>query len=289
MVAEQFREDLSASLSFHLLRIGRGPRPPGFDTGWRRLPAPLFETSERGTWEFWIEGRRQPLAVRPGEVAAVPAETLHRLRVPPDAPPVHTAFLLGQYLWIAELDVIGPARLPSLLPAPAGTHLAPLIAEMLAAQAKGRQVPAVARLQELGFQALRLLWPHAAAPDFTVARPALARIEPALARLRRQPAANVSCAELAALANLSPSRFQAVFKLAVGVAPKVYMRNLRLRRAGQLLIQSDLPVYAVAEACGFASTYYFCRQFRQHLGLTPTAFRRSFADPVDIARRARRS
>ena len=37
----------------------------------------------------------------------------------------------------------------------------------------------------------------------------------------------------------------------------------------QLLTNTDLTVTAVAESCGFASVYHFCRTFKQRMGMTP--------------------
>lgn len=278
MDTTHYVEDLSASLSFHILRAGRAqPREPGFDTGWRRLTAPLLETPARGIWELGMEGQRAPVFVHSGEVAVVPAGTLHRLRVPENGAPVITHFLLAQYLWVSGLDVLGLVRPPVMLPAPAGERLTPLMADLAGLHHPGApRLADIARLQELGFRVLQVVLDCLGGCDTPLPASALARLRPALDRMRTARGASPTCVELAQAVHLSPSRFSAVFRQAVGVAPKVYMRTLQLRRACELLIQSDLPVYAVADECGFASAYYFCRQFHRYIGQTPTAFRTSF-------------
>lgn len=278
MDTTHYVEDLTASLSFHILRAGSGQaRDPGFETGWRCLTAPLFETPTQGVWELGLDGQRGPTFVRPGEVAVIPAGTLHRLRVPENGAPVVTHFLLAQYLWVSGLDVLGLVRPPAVLRAPAGNRLVPLMADLAALHHPGApHLADTARLHELGFRVLQVVLDCLGIRDAPLPAPALARLRPALDRMHETQSAAPSCVELARAVHLSPSRFNAVFRQALGVAPKVYMRTLQLRRACELLIRGDQPVYAVADECGFASAYYFCRQFRRYIGQTPTAFRASF-------------
>jgi len=188
---------------------------------------------------------------------------------------------LAQSLWLSGLDVIARARIPPVLPVAAGARIAPAVAEMLRLfTGAGARIEAIAGIQELGFRVLRVAMEYADVKDVAVPVPALARLEPALARIRQDPTKHVSCTELAALVSLSPARFHSLFKETVGVAPKVYMRSLQLRRACELLTQTELSVKAIATQCGFGSAFYLCRQFRRHLGQTPRAFRTALARPA---------
>jgi AraC-like DNA-binding protein len=54
--------------------------------------------------------------------------------------------------------------------------------------------------------------------------------------------------------------------------PKQYILDMRLRKAKQLLVDTAFTVAAIAEECGFASVYHFCRAFKQRTGLTPTQY-----------------
>ncbi|KAF9119647.1 hypothetical protein BGX30_003723 [Mortierella sp. GBA39] len=54
-----------------------------------------------------------------------------------------------------------------------------------------------------------------------------------------------------------------------------YIQERRVRRASQLLLQSDLPVKDIASQCGFQSVHYFTRIFTRRLGVSPAKFRRS--------------
>lgn len=269
-----YSEDYAFSLSLRLLCAGRGLRKAGADIGWRRLPGTLFETPENGSWELWVEGGKSPLTVRPGEIAVIPRDRPHRLRVIGNEA-LTTTFLLAQFNWIAEVDALGSAELPLVLSAATGRLLKPILAGMVKAGAEGRnELRAAARFQALGFRLLSALFKHAAPRSLGSAPREWTRLRPALEAIREDP--SVSCAALAEKVHLSPTRFYAVFRRSLGAAPMVYVQRQRLRRACEMLIQTDAPVYAVADRCGFASAGYFGRLFRAYIGQTPIRFRASF-------------
>ena len=80
---------------------------------------------------------------------------------------------------------------------------------------------------------------------------------------------------LAAEARLSAYHFARGFKLSAGVSPLRYVREQRVKRARQLLVQTDLPISAIASALGFFDQGHFSRQFRSLVGTTPSSFRRT--------------
>ena len=49
----------------------------------------------------------------------------------------------------------------------------------------------------------------------------------------------------------------------------------RMARARQFLGESDLPLRTIAERLGYASEFYLARQFKERVGTTPGAYRRS--------------
>ena len=81
-------------------------------------------------------------------------------------------------------------------------------------------------------------------------------------------------ATLARTVNLSEAYFRKLFKSAYGISPKQYLLELRTRQAKQLLLEKSLTVTAIADACGFASVYHFCRAFKGMTGQTPTEYAR---------------
>jgi len=93
--------------------------------------------------------------------------------------------------------------------------------------------------------------------------------------LRANLAREVTLGELAALVGLSPYHFARAFKASAGLPPNAYHRLLRVERAKELLVRTDLDVTAVAAAVGYASPSAFARMFRAAAGCHATAFRRA--------------
>jgi transcriptional regulator GlxA family with amidase domain len=78
---------------------------------------------------------------------------------------------------------------------------------------------------------------------------------------------------LAALANLSRSRYVDLFKRQTGYAPIDYFIRLRMHHARQLLDTTELSVKRVAAALGYEDPLYFSRVFHAVNELTPTEYR----------------
>jgi AraC-like DNA-binding protein len=75
--------------------------------------------------------------------------------------------------------------------------------------------------------------------------------------------------------NLGYSHFRRVFKKYTGLSPAQYHLNLRLQKARELLLTTNLSVKHIAFEMGFQSNYYFTRIFTRKMGVTPTGIRRN--------------
>ncbi len=95
------------------------------------------------------------------------------------------------------------------------------------------------------------------------------------ARIDEDPRATPSIAALAAQAGYSEGHFTRWFQSFTGQSPQAYRLRARLNRARQLLRESELSIGQIAEALGYRDVYFFSRQFRQKIGQTARAYRRS--------------
>jgi len=84
---------------------------------------------------------------------------------------------------------------------------------------------------------------------------------------------DISLAELARLAHLSPAYFSRAFKRSFGVPPHRYQQERRIARAKLLLADLKRPVIEIALACGFGYSSNFTTAFRKVTGATPAQFR----------------
>lgn len=84
----------------------------------------------------------------------------------------------------------------------------------------------------------------------------------------------ISLAELAKVANLSPSHLSHLFKTEIDLSPGEYLRRLRMEKARELLSASLLSVKQIMVIVGYANTSNFVRHFRRYFAYTPSEYRR---------------
>ena len=97
----------------------------------------------------------------------------------------------------------------------------------------------------------------------------------AIAAMEDRPEHSFSLLELAEVAAMSRSVFAARFTGIVGRSPIEFLKSLRLVRAAELLVRTDMPVKTVAGRVGYLSRSSFTRAFLTLHGVGPTAFRAS--------------
>lgn len=83
----------------------------------------------------------------------------------------------------------------------------------------------------------------------------------------------LTAVELARAAGLSLRQVQRMFQESLGTTPSKYYLKLRLRRARELLLQSQMSVTEIAITCGFQSTCHFSKSYRALYGRTPRSER----------------
>jgi AraC family transcriptional regulator len=88
-------------------------------------------------------------------------------------------------------------------------------------------------------------------------------------------AEQISLAKLAELARLSPFHFARAFKKTIGMPPRRYHMQCRIDRAKMLLAEPSPSVTEIADQVGFADTSSFSVAFRNRVGRSPRAYRRS--------------
>lgn len=99
------------------------------------------------------------------------------------------------------------------------------------------------------------------------------RVQRVLTAIVADLAAPHDVESLADLVALSASRLSHLFAAEVGDSVMNVVRTVRLRRAARLLESTDQSVSEIANEVGFASAFYFSRQFSRQFGLSPRAYR----------------
>lgn len=112
-----------------------------------------------------------------------------------------------------------------------------------------------------------------------VRHPKLSRVIQAMEQNIEEP---ISPSILAKDVGMSTRQLERLFRRYLNRSPKRYYMELRLQKARNLLMQTDMSVINVALACGFASPSHFSKCYRSHYDTTPYRERGAHAARLSI-------
>ncbi|MCI8388396.1 MAG: AraC family transcriptional regulator [Clostridiales bacterium] len=98
-------------------------------------------------------------------------------------------------------------------------------------------------------------------------------INDVISRLDNSEPGSISAKELADSYFLSQSAFSSNFKKMVGVSFLEYVTKLRVNRACELLLTTDLQISEIQSYAGYQDAKAFYRAFKKYVGMTPTQYR----------------
>ena len=81
---------------------------------------------------------------------------------------------------------------------------------------------------------------------------------------------------LAEMITVSNDYFTKMFKDSIGKTPIDYINGLRINKALTYLSTSDMPLNEVSDVIGFSGPNYFHKIFKQYMGTSPLAYRKTF-------------
>ncbi|MFF2887367.1 helix-turn-helix transcriptional regulator [Paenibacillus sp. NPDC057967] len=85
-------------------------------------------------------------------------------------------------------------------------------------------------------------------------------------------------ARLASHVSYSPYHFTRLFKERMGISPMYYVSSIRLQRAKDLLLQTNLSIRDISLEIGQQSLGTFTTRFTERVGMTPAQFRNTAND-----------
>ena len=98
-------------------------------------------------------------------------------------------------------------------------------------------------------------------------------VDVALQWMQQHAHEGIHVGDIAAQVNVSPSYLRRIFSRKMGVGPKHYLNELRLRNSRYLLLQRNLTIAEAAERSGFVNPQQFSKAFRHFTGVSPQKWR----------------
>ena len=100
-----------------------------------------------------------------------------------------------------------------------------------------------------------------------------ANVRKALDYIRQNYGNDLLAEEVAAHIGKSPNYFSSIFRSEVGMTFREYLNRYRIRKATELIRESDLMIYEIAENVGYRDYTYFSQVFKKLTGISPTSLR----------------
>lgn len=84
---------------------------------------------------------------------------------------------------------------------------------------------------------------------------------------------DIQIADVAASVGVHANYLSHIFQKQYHVTPKQYLSNLRAKKACELLLYTEYPIYIVANSVGFTDPLAFSKFFRRMVGISPYYYR----------------
>lgn len=268
---------LETSLSFELV-CGKCKRyKSGHSVGWGARPnIAVIHVLEGVFWAYrGCRGKAEKTLIRPGGVFVFPSGVPHSWGLESDE-----GFVQESYIHATILDCIDLCdlyKLPFTLNHPESTKLGEAIGRLrhLYSNSEGKEILSMITRKKLGFTILEGLLQNAKSKCNTTKRLAsqTERLHPVFKYIQQNLEGAITREALAEQINLSPSRFNALFKDCTGQSPMNYVKFAKLKRAQNLLWRTDLSVSEIADKLAFYDAFHFSKQFKRAFEISPRDFR----------------
>lgn len=107
----------------------------------------------------------------------------------------------------------------------------------------------------------------------TEARPSVQSIEESLSYINEHYMLKLTLPMLARRAGVSEGHYTVLFKKHTGASFVQYLHRIRIEKAKQLFIQTELSAKTIAQQVGFGDYFHFSKTFKKITGKSPVSFR----------------
>ena len=100
------------------------------------------------------------------------------------------------------------------------------------------------------------------------------QIEQAKLYINENLSESISQTKVSREVGLGYSLYRKKFREYTSLSPCQYQIQLRINKAKELLVNTDMTLLEIGNSLGFDSNDYFCRLFKKKVGLTPSEFKK---------------
>ena len=101
------------------------------------------------------------------------------------------------------------------------------------------------------------------------------RLEPVIDYVAEHFEEKIYVDSLAEIINVTSDYFIKMFRDSIGKTPIDYINGLRVNKAMQYLVETDMPMSDISDKIGFCNANYFHKIFKQYTDTSPLAYRKS--------------
>ena len=98
------------------------------------------------------------------------------------------------------------------------------------------------------------------------------RLRPAMDYILDHFTTSIKNEKLATLCGISEVYFRKLFLEVYGISPMMYIQNLRIRRAKEMLKSDYNSITDIAFSLGYNNIYEFSKAFKKHTGVSPSKY-----------------
>lgn len=143
-----------------------------------------------------------------------------------------------------------------------------------------------ASMRRSAFQMLYFIWAQMIGKNASRITPYREDILKSAEYIRSHLGENVSMSKLADLAGFSERNFRKIFTVEMGVSPKAYYQQERLKEACRQLSDRTQSIGLISENLGYYSQFQFSRSFKKAFGMTPSEYRMTNAVMANTAEKS---
>lgn len=100
-------------------------------------------------------------------------------------------------------------------------------------------------------------------------------VKKVLSYIHNNYSSKITTEDLSSQVAMNPQYFCRYFKKLIGKTPTEYINDIRITKAAELLLNSNMKIIDIAISCGYDNISYFIKRFKKEKHISPSEYRKS--------------